>query len=163
MSATPQFGGSNGVTELDAGQPGSGRATSNDARYVVRVIEGADQATVVGQAIVQQNVTFEDRLGYAGTRVVWEGSLRVSSDTVLGAIQEQLNKYLHGSGRSSGVLGGPDPAQMRPTKLTNNFGRVLSERAVVEEWSMNGVGTLFNASPYTLIVEKLRIVFKLLG
>ena len=163
MASTPQFGGTNGVTELNAGQPGSARATSNYARYVVRVIEGADEATVVGQAVVQQNVNFEDRLGYAGTRVVWEGSLKVSSDTVLGAIAGQLNKYRHGSGRTSGVLDGPDPTQMRPTKLTNSFGRVLSERAVVDDWSMSGVATLFNAAPFTLIVERLRIVFKLLG
>lgn len=160
MAATPQFGGTNSVVELDAGQPGSSRYAANTARYVLRVIEGADRATVVGQPVVQQNVLFEDRLGYAGSRVVWEGSLKVTTDAVLGEIAAQLNRYLHGSSRTNGVLDAPDPRQMRPTRLTNSFGRVLSENATVEDWSMSGVQTLHNAAPFTLIVATLRIVFK---
>jgi len=159
VAGTPQFGGTNGVVELNAGQPGSALYVANQARYVVNVLEGADVAAVVPQALVQQNITFEDKLGFRGSMVVWQGMLKTVSDAVRQAIYSQLNQYLHGSALSSGVLGSPVPSQMKPTRLTNAFGSVLSERAVVADWTGGQVRTMSGSSPYTLIVP-LRIVFK---
>ena len=163
MSATPQFGGTNGVTELDAGQPGSALYIANDARFYIKVIEGPDEATKVDQAVVQQNVAFEDRLGFSGSRVAWEGILKVDAEATRAAIVSQLNRYKHGSSRTSGVLDPPDPRQMRATKLTNAFGTVLSEKAVLEDFSMGELFTLHGGGAYTLIHPKVRIVFKKLG
>ncbi len=158
-----QFGGTNAVALMNIGQPGSAYAGSGAALYLLRVIEGADRARVVEQAIDQQNVAFQDQLGFAGTRVIWSGNVKVGTDAVLGTITAQLNRYKHGSSRTDGLLDPPDPRQMRPTRLTNSFGRILSERAVIDGWSMGEVSTLHNGAPYTLIARDLRIVFKLLG
>jgi len=151
------------VDELDAGQPGSERYAENTARFTLKVIEGADEATRVDQAVVQQNVAYEDRLGFTSGRVVWQGSLKTSTEDVRAAIVGELNRYKHGSSRTNGVLDPPDPRQMRATRLTNAFGTILSEQAVLEDFSMGEVFTLHNSAPYTLIHPKVRIVFKRLG
>lgn len=160
MSSLPQFGGTNGVAELNAGQPGSALHAANQARYIVRVIEGADDANAVPQALPQQNVVFEDRLGYRAAIVVWEGSLKVISDAVRQVIYSQLNQYKHGSALVGGVLGPPVPSQMKPTTLINSFGSVLSTRATLVDWTESGVRALSGSAPYTLIVPILRLVFK---
>lgn len=161
--ATPQYGGTGGVPELDVGQPGSARDGAGTARYVVRVLEQPDRATVVNQPVVQQNVSFEDNLGFSAGRVIWEGSLKVDSDARLGAIESELNRYLHGSARVDGVLGPPNPAYLKPTRLTNALGRVLSESARLEGWTFQGpVQKLHNAGTFNYLVP-LRVVFKMLG
>lgn len=159
MASLPQFGGTNGVVELNAGQPGSLLHTADQARYTVNVIEGADAAAVVPQGLIQQNVTFEDNLGFRGAMVVWDGMLKVVSDAVRQAIYSQLNQYLHGSAMISGTLGSPSPTQMKPTRLVNALGSVLSERAKLADWTSGRVMALSGSSPYTLMVP-LRIVFK---
>lgn len=159
MSSLPQFGGTNGVVELNAGQPGSALYVADQARYVVSVIEGADIAAVVPQGLVQQNITFEDKLGFRGSMVVWQGTLKVVSDTVRQTIYAQLNQYMHGSAMVSGVLGAPSPGQMKPTRLVNALGSILSERATIVDWTSGQVRSMNGSSPYILICP-LRIVFK---
>jgi len=163
MATSPRFGGTNGVDELDLGQAGGARRANNQAFYTMHVHEGPDRTAVVDQKIVQQNVAFEDRLGFEQARIVWSGDLRVSSDAVLGAIVSDLNRAKHGSARFSGLLAAPWPGAMNPTELTNSFGRVLSKLAALEDWSFDGpVRTMSGGGAFTLIVG-LRVVFKLLG
>jgi hypothetical protein len=159
MASLPQFGGTNGVIELNAGQPGSLLHGADLARYTVNVIEGADAAAVVPQGLIQQNVTFEDNLGFRGAMVVWDGMLKVASDAVRQAIYSQLNQYRHGSPLVGGTLWAPNPTQMKPTRLVNAFDSILSERAKLEDWSSGRVMALSGSSPYTLMVP-LRIIFK---
>ena len=164
MAATPQYGGTNSVPELNIGQPGSARATANTARYVVKVTEGADQAAIVDQQIVEQNVSFEDNLGRQTSRVVWSGNLKVNSRATWRAIVNELNSYKHGSSRSSGVLTAPDPALLKPTRLTDSDGNVISESARLESWAMGGSTLKLHNDPnFDLIVVGLRVVFKLLA
>ncbi len=163
MSTTPRFGGTNGVDELDLGQAGGARRSNNAAFYTMQVHEGPDRAAVVDQKIVQQNVAFEDNLGFEQARIVWSGTLKVSNDATLGAIVSDLNRAKHGSARLAGALAAPSPTAMKPTQLVNSFGRTLSNNAVLEDWSFDGpVKAMSGGGAFTLIVG-LRVVFKLLG
>lgn len=163
MATVPQFGGTNGVDELDLGQPGGARAAANSARYVVQVHQQPDRTTAVDQKVVQQNIAFQDVLGYDLGEVQWIGTLKVINDATLQAIVSDLNKAKHGSARVAGELAAPNPAAVQPTVLKNSFGSTLSTKAVIRDWSFDGpVKTLSGGAPYTLIVG-LRVVFKLLG
>lgn len=163
MATVPQFGGSNGVDELDLGQPGGARAATPTARYVVQVTENPDKATSVDQKVVQQNAAFRDVLGFDFGDVIWTGTLKVTTDAVLQAIKSDLNKAKHGSARVAGDLTAPSTAAVQPTVLKNSFGSTLSNKAVLHDWGFDGpVRTLSGSSPFTLLV-KLRVVFKLLG
>lgn len=163
MATVPQFGGTNGVAELDIGQTGGALATAQDARYVVQVTQQPDQTTTVDQKVVQQNVAFQDVLGYELGEVIWNGTLKVKTDAILQGIVSKLNEAKHGSVRISGSLAAPNPAAMQPTILKNSFGSTLSNSAVIRNWSFDGpVKTLSGGAPYTLLVG-LRVVFKLLG
>ena len=160
MASTPQFGGTNSVPELNAGQPGSSRYAANQARYVVRVTQEPDRVARVEQKIPQQNVTFEDRMGFEHGLVTWEGTLKTDNDTTMQAIFNELNRALHGSGMLSGSLSAPSPSYMRPTVLKNSFGTVLSNDAVMVDWATDGAArTITGAAPFILLVG-LRITFK---
>ncbi|MEK6798030.1 MAG: hypothetical protein AABZ12_03615 [Planctomycetota bacterium] len=163
MAATPQYGGTNGVPEVNLGQPGSARAAGNTARFTLRVLEGSDQAIRVPQAVVQQNVTFADNLGFREGEVEWAGTLRVDTPTTLDAVRNELNRYKHGSARVSGALTAPDPTYMRPTKLTDSFGNVLSLTAQLAEWSFTTPVNKLHQGGYFLYAVGLRVRFKLLG
>jgi len=163
MATVPQFGGTNGVDELDLGQPGGTRHGNNTARYVVQVYQQPDKTTAVNQKVVQQNIAFQDVLGYDLGEVRWRGTLKVSTDAVLQAIVSDLNKAKHGSARVAGELAAPSPAAMQPTVLKNSFGSTLSTKAVVADWSFDDpVKTLSGGAPFTLLVG-LTVMFKLLG
>jgi len=163
MPATPQFGGTNGVPELDMGQPGSARAAGNTAKYVLQVLESPAEVTRVPQKVPQQNVAFEDNMGFDSGAAEWRGTLKVSSDAVLGAIYSDLDRFQHGSSRVAGQLAAPSPLYIKPTRLTNSFGRVISESATLESWRTDGpVKRLSGSEPYLYAVG-MTVRFKLLG
>jgi len=163
MPATPQFGGTNGVPELDMGQPGSGRAGNNTAKYVVQVLESPSEVVRVPQKIPQQNVSFEDNMGFDSGHAVWNGTLYVTTDAVLGAIYSDLDRLKHGSGRTAGYLGPAYPLYVRPTRLTNFHGRILSESATLDDWRTNGRVARISGNAIFNYAVGMMVSFKLLG
>ena len=123
--ATPTFGGTNGVPELDIGQTGSARRAAGTAFWVGRVIEGSDKTLSVINPLGPQNVIVRDVSGFRGRTVRWEGHLKIDSDATLGVIQSELAQRKHASPRSTGLLGTPNLTLLRATQLINSFGRVL--------------------------------------
>jgi len=162
MAATPQFGGTNGVAEMNIGQPGSARAEANTARFVLHVIENPEEATKVPQKVPQQNVAFEDNMGFDAGGVEWRGTLKVSAIPIWRAIASDLNRYLHGSARTGGTLAAPLLNYLRPTRLTDFWGNVMSEAATVADWRSGQLRRLSGSDPYTYALD-LMVKFKLLG
>jgi len=161
MPATPQFGGTNQVPEINLGQPGSTRAGST-ALYTLRVSLTADIDTHVDQGIPQQNVVLRDIFGFRGTRVSWRGTLKIRDNATLIAIMAELNQYEHGSLRTSGVLGAPSTVFLRPTRLTDYDGAVLSESAVLDSWRFSGDRLAISGGIYALATQ-LEVIFKVLS
>jgi hypothetical protein len=147
---------------MDIGQPGSARATANTARFVLHVIENPEEATTVPQKVPQQNVAFQDNMGFDSGGVEWRGMLKVSTITVWRAIAAELNRYRHGSGRTNGTLQAPLLNYIRPTRLTDFWGNVMSEKATVAEWRSGQIRRLSGSEPYTYALD-LTVKFRLLG
>ncbi len=162
MATTPQFGGTNGVAELDLGQPGGSRYNAT-ARYTVQVHQQPERTAVVDQKIAQQNVAFQDNLGFEQGRVLWSGTLKVTTNAVLQAIVSDLNKAKHGSARVSGSLGPASPAAIKPTVLKDFDGTTLCNQAVLEDWSFDGPRRRLSGDALFTLLVGLRVVFKLLG
>lgn len=162
MPGTPQYGGSGGVVELDIGQPGLSR-NGETAQATISVIVGDERATIVPGGVPQQNVALEQNLGFAGGQVTWQGSLRVASTALLQTIFAEMAAYKHGSVRINGVLGPPNLNLIKPTRLTDGFGNVISERARLRAAAMTSrVMKISGNALYNFHVQ-IRIVFGLLG
>jgi len=156
LPATPQFGGTNGVSELDLGQLGSSRRAALTALFTLQEHEGADEIAQVFHSIPQQRVVFRDVIGFTGRAVTWRGTLKCNNDATLAAIEAELSAKLHGGATA-------DIAQVRETRLTNVYGRIVSERACLESWSFQERARKITGSgPYTILVA-LEVRFRCLA
>jgi hypothetical protein len=162
MATTPQFGGTNGVAELDLGQPGGARYNVS-ARYTVQVVQQPERTAVVDQKLVQQNVAFMDNLGFELGRVLWTGTLKVNNNATLQAIVSDLNRAKHGSARVGGNFLPPSLQYIRPTVLKDFDGTTLCNQAVLEDWSFDGPRKRISGDALFTLLVGLRVVFKLLG
>lgn len=163
MPYTPQYGGINGVVELNIGQTDSPRRTGGFAIFTPHMVGGADTAIEVPQNVVQQNVAFQDVLGFQHALVGWEGDLRVVNAAQFVEVQNELNKYLHGSTRTSGTLNAPDVNRLKPTRLTDTLGNTLSQNARMIDWRWTTrILRMSNGTSGMLYLRGLRIDFKLL-
>lgn len=157
----PQYGGVGGVPELDLGQDGSARQASGDAEYIVRVVEGPDVALIVTLRFAQLNFTTEDNLGFDSAQVIWHGTLKMKNATVRRAMINHMNKFRHGSDRTTGSLGAVDLSFIQPTTLIDAFGTAITTRARMSTWKLGDTESLFNSS--FGFITSLTVAFKLMG
>lgn len=158
----PQFGGSNGVTALDVGQPGGARAGAGSALLTgIQVNLAAAEVNAVQHDLPQQNAAYRDVLGFAGRRVRVSGMLHCASYSIQNTIAAELDRLKHGSDRTiSGGLAAPDPTQVRETRLTDVDGTVIAARAILEDWSFT---TRRHKAQTWTVVQGLDLVFRVLG
>jgi len=135
MAATPFFGGTNSVPELDAGQKGSARHTSK-VQWVANVTEGPPEFRDVIAAMVEQNQIFASRLGWSGQIFTWSGPAVFENDTEVAALRSVLNQYRTGStiDPTTGVMSAPNVAYLKGSILKDSFGKALASRAIVVDW-----------------------------
>lgn len=153
MPYTPQYGATNGAPELDIGQPGSSRRTAQTAFATVTVSLDGDDIRVAQNALPQQNVIFRDLLGFGGKPVVWKATIKCSTRTIVSTIEAELNAYLHGVKYTPGVgYDAFDIARLKPTRLRDGFGEVISDHAILTAWTRGRLMRISEA-PYTVIAE----------
>lgn len=144
------------MPEIDIGQSGSARRTANTARWTGQVVEGGDEVDQVFQPVPQQNVVFRDVIGFSGKLVSWRGTLAVSNSAMMRTIATELNARLHGG------IGTVTPGLVKETRLTNSFGDVISEKAVLEAWAFTDRTRKIGSTGLTLITG-IELKFRCLG
>ena len=162
MATYPQFGGTNGVAELDVGQQGSARRAANQATYPGYVIEGAVKAPEVVNALMQQGLSYIEVMSYQEQEVVWHGTLRVASAAIRAAIRSDLAKYKYGQTITDGVSSPYNSAWVQPTLLADAYGTILSTRAKLVGYNWGDFTALSGSAYYTIAVP-LTLRFTLLG
>ena len=162
MPYKPQFGGTNGVPELDLGQEESPRAAA-DAAYNPNVLVGEPKIGEVENPLTQQNVTVTDHLGFRGRTFRWSGMLRAKDDATLEAIESELHAAKSGQALTAGVPGPFDGTKIKATRLTNKAGRVLSEKAIVKQYTFGRQRNITTGGSAMTIAVPLTIVFEGLG
>jgi hypothetical protein len=163
MAATPQFGGTNGVPEIDMGQDGSARQSAGTALFRPNVLIGADDTRVVAQHLTQQNFAFRDNLGFTGKPVVWAGLLKVNTNATLHLIMNELNRYRHGSGRSGGLFTAPSVVYLRPTRLTDFDGTLITEAAALRDFQWRGRRKHISSGGALTMAVAMNLVFEVLS
>ncbi len=162
MAATPGFGGTNGVAELNLGQPGSARATAQTADYAVRVPRGDEEDGTVVHQLAEQPVSFAENTGFQGFDVTWDGLLRVASIDELEAIRSHVSEFRTGQTITAGVRSAVDPDKMKATKLTDYWAKVISEKAKMTSAIFGEVRRLSNNATFSHACQ-LTIRFRVLG
>lgn len=159
MPYTPQFGATNGVGELDIGQTGSVRRGAGTALATIRTNRDEDQNRVAENGLPQQNVIYRDLLGFGGRPVFWRGDLRTTTETLIGTIEAELDSYRTGQKYTpGGTFDAFDISRIRPTRLTNGFGRVISDHAILQAWQWTSDILRISSSSFLYYV-KFEIVF----
>ena len=103
-------------------------------------------------------------LGFVSGQVIWEGTLKIKDAAVYRQIISHLDKFQHGSDRSSGSLGPVDLSYLQPTKLTDGLaGGTITTRARMVGWVFTSdVQRLSGSSSFQYIVG-LTVIFNRLG
>lgn len=131
MASTPLYGGTNGVTELNIGQKGSGLRASGAANFEAQVRHGKPVIPVVTSKPIQTNETIVDNLGFQGQKIIWSGVCRFAAlgnyQTVINNIYRAWQGYTRNW--SSGAPSAVDRTQMNPTKLVDSHGGVITDKA----------------------------------
>lgn len=154
MAYTPQFGGTNGVPELDIGQEGSARRGAGTAMAVVQVTERGTQSRTVETPLPQQNVVFGDELGFADKATIWRCSIRTTTAAIMGAILNEIASYRTGQLYTAGVGHAAfDAGRIKPTRLTNNWGTVISDHAVLKDYETATPVRRISGSGFTCLAE----------
>ncbi len=156
----PKIGGTNGVPLLDIGQRGGTREGAGNALFSGNVILGQDRTGKVQHHLPQQNVTYEDDMGFVAGRIIIEGVIRAKTAAIFEDIRQELNQRMHGSLRTDGVLGAADPSMIKPTQFTDFDGTVVAAKAVVSGWRPRG--RRFRNSEWA-IIQKLIIELDVLS
>jgi len=144
--ALPQYGGTNGVPELDIGQAGSTRRGNNTAWSTVRVIENPAEPESVVNPMPQQRANFRDLLSAGQSRVQWACTLKTDGNATRRTIISELRLY------ASNVV------YARETRLTDTAGGIISERAVMLAPVFGQVMKLSGSGNFTQLME-LRLMF----
>lgn len=158
----PKFGGTNGVPVLDIGQVGGTRYGAGNARATISIMQEPEQVRTTQHELGEQNVVYTDVLGFAGSRVTWNVTLRAKDNATYLAIVRELNAYKHGSVRDAqtGSMGAPDPSRIKETQLTDYDGTILSPKARLKDWHPRRRRS--KASDWG-VVQKIDLVFELVG
>jgi hypothetical protein len=162
-NGNPKFGGTNGVPTLDIGQPGGTRATAGDALATISVTLEPEQVRSTTHELGEQNAVYTDVMGFGGSRVVWNVTLRTKDNATYLAVIRELNACKHGSVRSAqtGVMGAPDPSRIKETQLTDHDGTILSPKARLADWHPRRRRS--RSEPDWAVLQKLDLVFELNG
>jgi hypothetical protein len=165
VDGTPGFGGTNGVTELDLGQPGSARRTAKKAHYTVeRVVLGPTRTGTVLHKVTGQDMTFAENLGFAGQDVSWQGTLRIKDDTELAALRSHIQEYLTGQTiDADGKRSAKDVTKVAPTTLTDSGGKAISDKAKMIDPVSWGPKTAISTNADYAYLCTLEIRFSVLG
>lgn len=156
MAYTPQFGGTNGVPELDIGQEGSPRRGAGTAMAVVQVTERGTIARTVETPLPQQNVVYADALGFADKVTIWRCSIRTTTAALMGTILNEIAAYRTGQLYTAGVGHAAfDASLLKPTRLQNNWGVVISDDAVLKDFETTSPVKRISGSGFTCIMEAL--------
>jgi len=164
MANKPQFGGTNGVSELDVGQEGSTRRSSSKAWATLKVVMGPPQTRDVKHALPQQTATYVERMGWAGQAVTWTGFVKLKDKDELAALISHLSQYRTGQtiNATTGARSAVDVGKMAPTKLADILGVVLSDNAVMTNVRFGELRKLTSgSSPYTIGMD-MTIAFGIL-
>ncbi len=162
MAATPLYGGSNGVTELDVGQKGSDLNGSNFAEFEAHVNHGRPDNPTVASKPVQTNQVIQDVLGFQGQIVTWSGIIRFSTNAKLVVVMNNISLARDGYTRNftSGVPGTVDETELKYTKLVDAHGNVMTDQARLIDAKWDRVRTLA-ASTFSLWTT-LMLTFRIL-
>lgn len=154
MAYTPQFGGTNGVPELDIGQEGSPRRGAGTAMAVVQVTPRGTEARTVETPLPQQNRVFGDVLGFADKPVIWRCSIRTTTAALMATILNEIAAYRTGQLYTAGVGHGAfDETRIRPTRLRDNWDNVLSDDSVLKDYETITPIRRISGSGFTCMTE----------
>lgn len=162
MAATPNFGGTNGVTELNIGQKGSTFEQGGVALYEAIEQGFDDEISNVVSRVPQGSMSFVETMGWTSSIVVWTGKLWTTNDALMSTIESLVSLLSTGQTVSiAGVRGAMDVTQRVGTQLVNGDGRTISENAIMMPpvWGKRGTlaGTDFAFSvDLTLRFRKLK-------
>ena len=161
MATLPRYGGSNGVSELDLGQPGGARASALEARYVVKMEESGEETRIHFNAVPQIPGSFVDIQAPLGRTFQWTGTLKVDSLATLAAIRSDLHKAKHGHAlTASGTYGSFDLAAVQPTQLLDFGGTTISTAAKVTDFRFGEIKRI-TASDFMYLLP-LTVTFRTL-
>lgn len=155
--ATPSFGGTNGVPELDIGQVGSARRAAGTLNATVRVLAGAPETGVAKTELVEQHVNFIDNLGITGRPLVWDCTVRASSNAWMNTLLGELEGYK--SGKNSVAGGSPDPSLMHRTRMIDPWSRTY-QAVKLADFQLTGPR---HVSADWAAVQQMQLIFEELG
>jgi len=163
MATLPQYGGTNGVPELDIGQPGSSRYTDSKVLYTVGVILGPPEMRQTVHELPEQNKVYMGQLGAAGSLVTWDGTIKIKDNTELGALMSELHRFLTGSTLNTvtGVVGAPNTGLTKPTLLKDGRGLALSATGRMLDYRFTERIRKVQTTGW-MWISRLRVVFKTL-
>lgn len=162
MATLPRYGGSNGVEELDLGQPGGSRAAANTARYVVRMRETESDTRVQFNQIPQIAGSYVDIQAPGGRSFEWTGNLKVDAIATLAAIKGDLNKAVHGHDLgASGTYQTFDLDAVQPTQLLDSFGNTESTAAKATSYRLGAIRRITGDANFNYLVP-LTVTFRTL-
>ena len=162
--ADPQFGDGSPVSILDIGQVGGTRHTASQAFATLEVIETPDAVRSAENPLPQQDVVISDVLGFGGTRVVWRGAIRTSTHAILNSIESEIDTKRYGSARNlTDGTRTSDITQIRPTKLTNSRGGILTtDAAMLKDYRRIGPRRPLTGGGSMTVYQQMEIEFLIL-
>lgn len=168
MASTPQFGGTNGVVEINLGQPGSGRYTASPnklAWFRAKVLQRPPEIMAVQHGVPQQPIAFTDLLGWRGQVVSWDGSVVVKDATEIAGLLSELSLFSSGStiNATTGVRSAPDVSYLASTILKDAYGKAMGSKAVMTGYQLRDNWKRVSGSSQWLYLNHLSVVFRILG
>lgn len=130
MAATPRYGGTNSVTELNVGQKGSG-LNPGSTIFEAHVHHGKPENPVAVSKPIQTNETIMDVLGFQGQVVTWRGNIKFANNANMIVVMNNISRALNGTTRSftTGAPSAVTANELNPTRLVDAYGNVMSDKA----------------------------------
>lgn len=154
--ALPSFGGTNGVSLLDIGQPGGTRHGASEASATLRCLVGITEVAEVINELAEQNITWRDVLGSRGRPIVWKGVIRANSNATMNTIEGEIELLKSGHDPAAATH---DPTQMYSTQLTDSWSR---QYAAVVLRDYQPLGPRFAGTTWAA-VQQMALLFRELG
>lgn len=145
MAQTIQFGGTNGVPEIDFGLPGGTLHGAGNARSTMALIEGQVMAPAQQVAMPDQNFTAVARGGFHGQVLTADGQFVLASHALMNTLLDNIEDR-----RSNASL-------MQPTRLVNNNTARTWTAVILDDFQPAGARRL-TAQSYVVLLY--RILFK---
>ena len=165
MAAAPTFGGTNGVPELDIGQPGSVRYLAKKMSYTAKVLRRPPNKNTIVHSFPEQICSYENRLGWSGETCTWEGNIRVENTTEIGNLISELTRFDSGFtvDATTGVHSLASLTLQAPTILKDAYGIAMGSRCVMEGFQFGRNFHRILNNPDYLYGNTLRVVFRIMG